>query len=226
VKPYYDHGGIRIYHRDCKEIIPDLPTVDLIVTDPPFYLPAQVTASRKNWPRMFSDTAVMWSYFRNVFDRTVYRLARDGAFYTFSDSTSYAVFYSLLYPLFDRTMCIVWDKGSAGLGSGWRHSHELIVHGAFSATKYADGFRRNVIGESRVKEKIIHASEKPTAVLARLMTAHPPGLVLDPFCGSGSTLVAAAALGRKAIGIEIEERYCEIAAKRLSQEILPLEAAK
>ena len=129
-------------------------------------------------------------------------------------------FFSLLYPLFDRTMCVVWDKQSGGLGSGWRHSHELVVHGAWASTQYAEGFRRNVLSYPRVREKLVHASEKPIELLGELIAAHVGDIVLDPYMGSGSTLVAAKQLGRRAIGIEIEERYCEIAAKRLSQEVL------
>lgn len=226
MKPYYERSGITIYHGDCAEVIESIGKVGLIVTDPPFFLPAQVTASRTNWPRTLSDVAIMNSYFRETFRALVGSLDRRGGFYTFCDGTSYPVFFSACYALFDRSMCLVWDKGSGGLGAGWRHSHELILHGVFSTTEYSQEFRRNVLTVARVRERLVHASEKPVALLDQLLRAHPSSVVLDAFCGSGSTLVAAKNLGRTAIGIELDERTCEIAANRLQQESLSLSMAE
>lgn len=230
VKPYYEDGAVTIYHGDWKEVVENLAfagraiNAAVIATDPPFYLPARISTSRKLWPRSMSEVAVMEGYFKDAFTTLVTNALRpNGALYTFCDSTSYAVFLSIIYPLFDRTQALAWDKGSGGMGNGWRHSHELVLHAAFASTVYAEGFRRDVLAVSRVdSDDREHASEKPVELMARLIGAHPMGLVLDPFMGSGSTLVAAKQLGCPAIGVEIEERYCDTAARRLAQGTLGL----
>src|SRR3990167_7117344 len=158
-KPYFQDDAVTLYHGDCMEIVPLLRTVDVILTDPPFYLPAHIFASRKEWPRTLASLAIMDFYFRNAFGVLVERLKATGAFYTFCDSTSFAVFLASLFPLFDRTQSIVWNKGQGGMGNGWRHSHELLVHGAFSTTVYTDGFRKYVLDAPVVpSESRLHPS--------------------------------------------------------------------
>ena len=221
MKPYYERDGIVIYHGDCREILPTLSQVDHVITDPPFFLPANISTSRKSWPRTISNLGIMEGYFREVFAEVAAKMRPTGGFYTFSDSVSYAVFLSICYPLFDRTQCVVWDKCSGGMGNGWRHSNELILHGAWATTEYDPTFRRDVLAFPVVpSEARLHPSQKPVDLVATLIGAHPGETILDPFMGSGTTLRAAKDLGRKAIGIELEERWCEVAAKRLAQEVL------
>ncbi len=223
MRPYYQDASVKIYHADCRELLAIMKpgSVDLVLTDPPFYLPAQISSVRSQWPRGLGNLGVMSSYFGDSFGALVRLLRPTGAFYSFADSTSYAVFLSVAYPLFARTQCVVWDKGVGGLGRGWRHSHDLILHGALASTQYDDSFRRDVLCHPSVPSaQRHHPSEKPIALLAEIIQAHPPGAILDPFMGSGSTLCAAKVLGRKAVGMEIEERYCEVAARRMEQSTL------
>jgi len=116
---------------------------------------------------------------------------------------------------------LVWDKGHMGMGMPWRNQHELIAFGKKTAGEIRAGNRGNVLRVARTGNKV-HPTEKPIDLCSAVLSNAALGTVLDPFMGSGTTLRAAKDLGRKAIGIEIEERYCEIAAERLSQEVLPL----
>lgn len=225
LKPYYEHGGITIYHGDAREIVPALgrEAVDLVVTDPPFFMPANVSNTRRAWKRSLGDAAILAGYFKDSFSEVSECLRRTGAFYTFSDAVSYAIFHVVLYPLFDRTQCIVWDKTVGGLGNGWRHSNELIIHGAFKGTVYAPGFRKDVLQARPVPSADrLHQSEKPADVLIPILQAHPVGLVLDPYMGSGAVLNVAKRLGWRAVGVDIDEANCENAARRLSQGVLAL----
>jgi site-specific DNA-methyltransferase (adenine-specific) len=120
---------------------------------------------------------------------------------------------------------LVWDKGQIGMGREFRKSHELILRLwgkdlpiMSDGTAHSDVLRYGPVDNARRK----HPAEKPVELISELLWC-ATGTIFDPFMGSGTTLVAAKQLGRKAIGIEIEERYCEIAAKRLAQEVLPLE---
>jgi site-specific DNA-methyltransferase (adenine-specific) len=137
---------------------------------------------------------------------------------------------------------LIWDKINMSGGNTecvWGKSHERIVFGSrtHSAQNKADGYG---VGTARLRRGSVlryqrpnangagnHLSEKPVMLLRELIESSSRfgEIVLDPFMGSGSTLVAATIEGRRAIGIEIEERYCEIAARRMAQEPLPLGGA-
>ncbi len=228
MKPYYEHAGITIYHGDCRDV--SLRQVDAIVTDPPFFMPADHFQSRVKWQRSWGDVSVLGTFWRAVLDTFVPSLKPTGHLVSFCNGDSYPVFYPEMYRRFDVLKCLVWDKGHVGLGRIWRHQHELMIAGRWSESFVDIGGRlwSDVIRvDATSSAEREHPVEKPISLLAQLIAPITPltGLVVDPFMGGGSTLLAARANGRKAIGIEIEERYCEIAAKRLAQEVLPLEAS-
>ena len=226
MKPYYEADGITIYHGDCLELAGDLPQCDVIVADPPFLMPAQPYAARSEWARAWGDTAILARWWATALDALLPRLAGSGSAFTFCDDESYSVFYPGLYTRFPALSALVWDKGRIGMGSPWRHAHEFVLHGRRSSAKW-----RGSSGETDVLKvtpiasaERYHPVDKPRALLAKLIAVSTDerNLVLDPFMGGGSTLDAAKFTGRRAIGIEIEERYCEIAAERLSQGVLDL----
>jgi site-specific DNA-methyltransferase (adenine-specific) len=121
---------------------------------------------------------------------------------------------------------VVWDKGHFGLGNGFRSQHELVVHASKGVPTIYDKGIGNVLKFPR-QEPVDHPSPKPEGLMQKLVSAVAPvdGLVMDPFAGSGTTLRAAKNVGRRAVGVEFEERYCQIAAERLAQDCLFGEAA-
>jgi len=231
MEPYYHDAaaGITIYHGDCREVLPTLSqsSVDVVLTDPPFFMPATHYQSRVDWQRSWSDTSVLASFWSVVLDAALPLLKRSGHFMTFCNGDSYPVFYPEMYRRFDFLKSLVWDKGHVGLGRVWRNQHELVIAARWNDSEFIeDGqLRSDVMSYSATPSASrAHPVEKPSALLMHLLrpTAPVGGVVIDPFMGSGTTIRAAKDLGARAIGIEGEERYCEIAAKRLSQEVLAL----
>jgi len=209
MKPYYEQNGIVIYYGDCREILPDLPKVDLVLTDPPYGIDYQ-SAWRIDWDRKP-------------------KIAGDGEFplWVFDLNPRVALMvwcrWDILPSLPPPKSFIVWNKGCHSMGDLKHEFGRQWEAVAFYPGPEHQFTRRpvDVIESPRVPpDKLRHPNEKPTGAIIPLIRAHPGDLVLDPFTGSGTTLVAAKLEGRKAIGIEIEEKYCEIAAKRLAQGVL------
>jgi hypothetical protein len=227
MKPYYADDAVTIYHGDALEVLDGLSGADLVLTDPPFFMPAQHYQARVKWQRSWSDTSILAAWWRLVVGQIVPHMKGSASFITFCDDESYPVFYPELYRHFDALTALVWDKGM-GMGSPWRRSHELLISARWSASKWtAGGGEQDIIRIPRIPSaRRFHPVDKPPDLLKRLIgpTTDPGDTVLDPFMGGGSTLVAAKSMGRKAIGIELDESYCEVAAGRLSQEVLGLSA--
>jgi site-specific DNA-methyltransferase (adenine-specific) len=222
-EPYWSDGQVSLYLGDCREILPQLPRplASMVIADPPFFMPAQQYAGRdKSWQRSWADTSVLSGWWDAIAARIAPVVKPDGHFLVFCDDASYPVFYPALYTRWPNIGCLVWDKGSVGMGSAWRSTTELIVAARGYAAHWTGGALSNVLRCPRVPQASrVHPVDKPEALLRALVEpcTPPDGLVLDPFAGGGSTLLAARTLGRRAIGIELDERYCEKAARRLSQ---------
>ncbi len=102
------------------------------------------------------------------------------------------------------------------------HRSGLLVGDGFCADRRDEGVIRGHFTAFSEAQGRVHPNEKPVSLLGYLMSRHPAQTILDPFMGSGTTLVAARDLGRRAIGVEIERKYCDIAIERLRQRALPL----
>jgi site-specific DNA-methyltransferase (adenine-specific) len=210
-KPYYDDGTCTIYHGDCRELLPNI-EAGAVVTDPPYGAgrSARGASRTRPWHRAHEPLIGDSEPFDPSFLLDYPVVVLFGANY-----------YADKLPA--SGAWLVWDKRRGGsVTPGWNGSHAEL------AWTNLDGgvrlFSHLWAGYKRDSEIGLHfhPTQKPVALMSWLLMECVPrrSLVVDPFMGSGSTLRAAKDLNRKAIGIEIKERYCEIAAKRLSQEVL------
>lgn len=230
MKPYYSENGITIYQGDCREVLPSLPVVDLVLTDPPYFVPTQSYTGKRGagyHRKMLGDATILGMAFELVFAHYIDPILSDNAtWYVFCDARSYPLVWQSLYPVCQNVRMLVWDKLASLNGYTWRRQFELIAWAEKSeAPQIPTGDGDVLKFRAQPIDARFHPAEKPLALLKQILGKHDSKLILDPFMGSGSTLAAAKDLGRQAIGIEIEERYCEIAAKRLSQEVLNFEMA-
>jgi len=233
VKPYYQDDLVTIYHGDMFEVLPELRAkVDAIVTDPPFvYSVANVSNNyltpRKQHGNTWSEADVMGRWFASALDVMLPHLSHKGSLLAFCSPTSYPVFYPHVFRRFDKVTGVVWDKGRIGTGQRWRRQFEMVLYayqeGAFWHAALHDRGDVIPIAPSTSADRP-HPVDKPVDLMTYLIAPIVPhgGLVLDPFLGGGATALGAKTLGLRAIGIESEERYCEIAARRCSQEVLGL----
>ena len=214
--PYYDRKGITIYHGDCREVLPTLPEVDLVLTDIPYGEVNRESGGLRSLDKGAADIIT-------VPTEHLPPLLRAPSVYVFcgteqvSDLRKGFVFFGMTIRL-----CI-WEKTNPSPMNGqylWLSSLEACVFARTKKAYFSENCASAVWRGPTARDQK-HPTEKPGWLMRRLCAASCPegGAVLDPFMGSGTTLRAAKDLGRKAIGIEIEERYCEIAANRLSQEV-------
>ncbi len=207
MKPYYDDGkGITIWHGDCREIIPFMPKPDLVLTDPPYGI-ANIWkgggGGSKSWSFKASET--------HGWDAAICDSVLELPM--FGDCIIWGGNY---YPLPPMRGWLVWDKkvnddfttGQCELA--WTNLNIPIKTFRFAQCEQASEGPK------------FHPTQKPLRLMTWCMKWSKGEIVLDPFMGSGTTLRAAKDLGRRAIGIEKEEKYCEIAARRLSQEVFAL----
>ena len=212
--PYYQDDYVTLYHGDCLELSAWL-DADVLVTDPPYGIDYRSGARRIALPSSIAN------------DRDT--AARDDALYHWRPEGSDCpalVFGTWRIPRPAATrMVLIWGtKGALGMGDlslPWKPSHQeiYVIGSGFSGRRDSDVITCAPV-QSLGYNGREHPHQKPTALMGRLIDKCPPGVIADPFAGSGSTLIAAKAFGRKAIGVELDEAYCETAAKRLAQEAL------
>jgi site-specific DNA-methyltransferase (adenine-specific) len=197
MKPYYEDDAVVIYHGDARELLPAFPAVDLLLTDPPYGIgqaanPFRQKHEAKDWDTEPVDAALLQA----CIDHAKWAIVWGGNYFGL--------------PAHQRFL--VWDKEQPeGFSSAMCEQAWTNILGP------AKLFRRRVVGYEKW-----HPTQKPVELMRWCISLAPPAaeVVLDPFMGSGTTLRAAKDMGRRAIGFEVDERYCEVAAKRMAQEVL------
>ena len=233
VEPYYDEDGITLYHGDAREVLPTLPTPDMVVTDPPYSSGGFQESGKSSGS--IGTRGLETIAFDNLSTRGYRLLMREvlrwcnqaDEVYLFTDWRMWIEAFDVVEGAGWRIRnMLVWDKGTLGMGLPWRNQHELIVYGKRRPAVMVDGKLGNVLRFPRSGNKF-HPTEKPVDLLRCLIGNSPTAdLIVDPFAGSGTTLRAAKDLGRRAIGVELDEAHCETAAKRLQQGVLDFASAE
>jgi site-specific DNA-methyltransferase (adenine-specific) len=218
VSLYYEDEFVELHLGDCRAV-QAWTTADVLVTDPPYGIGWSKGAMKS------ARNSVANPGIRNDHDTS----ARDAALEVWGHTKPALVFGSLRaqYPTGWNKMLIFQKaqlSGMWGNWSPWRSDWEpIFVLGEWPKQKplTSSVFRTSEIsagGYNGYATKTGHPHTKPQDVMTRLLETCPPGVIADPFAGSGATLLAARNLGRKAIGVELEEKYCELIVKRLSQQ--------
>ena len=261
MKPYYKDSAVTIYHGDCREILPSLPKVDLVLTSPPYDDMRDYGDSFVGFPweqfitpiqmALVSDGMLVWNVacqhveggetgnsFRQALafmgtgmklhDTMIYEKPS----FSFPESNRYPQTFEYMFVFANgkvKTFNAIKDRKNIHAG-GKVHGTQRQKDGSTSKATGSgkilveNGVRHNVwrINNRAREDNAGNPAPFPIALAADHITSwtNPGATILDPFMGSGTTLRAAKDLGRKAIGIELEEKYCEIAVKRLRQEVL------
>jgi len=194
-------GAAELYLGDCRDVLPTIGAVDAVVTDPPYGV-----AYSSGWDNKFRHVEIANDHDTSARDEILTAIGNTPA---------------LVFGSWKRTRpenckaVLIWDKGTVGMGDlsiPWFPSTEeiYVLNGGFEGSRVSSVLRFHVRNE-------FHPTEKPVALMQHLVSRCPSGTILDPFCGSGSTGVAAVQMGRKFIGIERDEGYFEIACRRIEQ---------
>jgi site-specific DNA-methyltransferase (adenine-specific) len=215
VKPYYQDEHSTIYHGDCREILPNLDSVGLVLTDPPYHGPKHVDYTRF----VKSDKSLRRARPHHSIRHEPLHCGGEWALDVAAGLGVERIIFGANHGSFPAGSFLVWDKRAL-------NGHSLLSDAEVAWWSEGSGvyiFSHCWHGFARASENSehYHPTQKPVALMVWCLgKAKSVGTILDPFMGSGTTLRAAKDLGRKAIGIEIEERYCEIAVKRLAQQVL------
>lgn len=211
IEPYYSQDGITIYNADCRKVLPFLDKFDLLLTDPPYGIGAV-----KRGTIGTSKAGKVRDYGKSNWDD---QPPATWVLHSLIDHASQSVLWGGNYFGLQASSCwLVWDKDNTGdfadCELAWTNMERAV-----RKFKYRwNGMLQERMGAD--KEQRVHPTQKPLPLMRWCLSLVPDAqTILDPFMGSGTTLVAAQLEGKTAVGIEINEVYCEAAVKRLSQQV-------
>ncbi len=219
MEPYWQDGQVTLYHGDCREITEWL-AADVLVTDPPYGRAWRQGNTKALGKKPDSHQGIAGDEGTET---------RDAALAAWGNRLAVVFGDLMLSPPAGTKQVLPWRKTNAGFRgatAGFRRDAEAVYligpwrSGLGGQSSILETGARTQGGPAGVTGRYGHPHAKPVDVMETLIAACPPGVIADPFAGSGSTLVAARNQGRHAIGVEIDERYCEAAARRLDQGVL------
>lgn len=205
--PYYQEPGITIYNANCRDILPHIEPVDLMITDPPYGMNFQSNYRIEKHEKIYGDLSLPLDLIWLAISKAIV------ASYVFCR-------WDNLTQMPKPKSVLAWVKNNWSMGD-LEHEHGRQWEAICFYPGPNHSFRKripDVIENDRTGNEL-HPTQKPADLIMRLIDCSPGTTILDPFMGSGTTLRAAKDLGIAAIGIEIEEKYCEVAVKRLQQEV-------
>lgn len=213
IEPIYNEDGITLYNADCTDVLPLLSAVDLVLTDPPYGIFKNIDASGVMFGKktIYSSdkTATEWDV--KPSNELLHSLMTAGRYYTIWGGNYFAD------ALGASKGTLVWDKQT---GNNTYADGELAFTNSVGTMRIFHHQWCGAFKDSERGQRAIHPTQKPVALMEWCINLTDAKRILDPFAGSGTSLVAAKRLGREAIGVEISERYCQIAIDRLRQKEL------
>jgi DNA modification methylase len=203
MKPYYQDKYVQIYHGDCREILPTLPKVDLVLTDPPYGLNTKMQGG--TWGIKFKHSDMKdWDY-----------LVDQSLITQIISIAKYSIIWGANNYIMPPSRCwLAWDK---------LQKLDTLADFELAWTNFDKPCKSWTERRNHAKNGNQHATQKPISLMKWcILQTDNVQMILDTFMGSGTTLVASKELNKYSIGIDISEKYCEIAANRCRQEVMEL----
>lgn len=246
-EPYYQDENCTIYHGDCRDILPSVKDYDCVITSPPYNLNTRINQNRDYISRQITENEFSTKYkgcYKDNLHPNDYFLLIDSVLamclekceiifmnIQLATGNKLALFELIGKYKHDLKEIITWDKGHSQPAMNERTLNSVYEQififdtkdpktRQFQRSSFKRGKLDNIWRIPVEHSDGVHGAKYPIALVKQCFEVHNFKTVVDPFMGSGTTLRAAKDLNRKAIGIELEEKYCEIAVKRLQQEVM------